>query len=147
MRNNSTVRRLAVGVLTAAGLMATSGIATAAPEAESGNVGIQGAVLGHICDGPFGNIEKFVIISDGGIPAGSSWVVSTSRNPSPYTFKAVPDSALVQTTRISQSSVKLLALATIPDGTVVKVQPTNFYTNSVLSISGYGGSDSSAPWC
>ncbi|ONI93015.1 hypothetical protein ALI22I_00550 [Saccharothrix sp. ALI-22-I] len=134
-------------MLAVAGLLATSGIANAAPKAESGNVGIQSAVLGHICDGAFGNIEKFVIISEGGIPAGSTWVVSTSRNPSPYTFKAVPDSALVQTTQVSQSSVKLQALTTIPNGTVVKVQPTNFYTNSVLTISGYGGSDSSAPWC
>ena len=145
MGNTSTIRRLAVGVLAVAGVMAASGVANAAPQ--SGNVGVQSAVLGHICDGPFGNIEKFVIISDGGTPAGSTWVVSTSRNPSPYTFKAVPDSALVQTTQLSQTSVRLQALAAIPNGTVVKVQPTYFLTNSVLTISGYGGTDSSAPWC
>lgn len=147
MRSNSTVRRLVVGVLTVAGLVTASGAAVASPEAESGSVGVQSAVLGHICEGTFGNIEKFVIISNGGIPAGSSWVVSTSINPSPYTFKAVPDSALVQATRISQTAVQLVALATIPNGTVVKVQPMNFNTASVLTISGYGGTDSSTPWC
>lgn len=147
MRSTSTVRRLVIGALTVAGLVAPAGVAHATPRAGAETIGVQSAVLGHICEGTFGNIEKFVIISDGGIPAGSTWVVSTSRNPSPYTFKAVPDSALVQTTQLSQSSVELRALAAIPNGTVVKVQPTNFYTDSVLTISGYGGSDSSAPWC
>jgi hypothetical protein len=130
-----------------AGLLAATGGAHAAPRAGSEAIGVQSAVLGHICDGPFGNIEKFVIISDGGIPAGSTWRVSTSRNPSPYTFKAVPDSALIQTTQLGQSSVELRALTAIPSGTVVKVEPRNFFTDSVLTISGYGGSDSSAPWC
>lgn len=143
----STVRRLVVTAFATAGLLASAGVANAAPGTETGNVGVQGAVLGHICEGSFGNIEKFVIISDGGIPAGSSWVVSTSINPSPYTFKAVSDSALVQVSPRSQTSVNLKALATIPSGTVVKVQPMNFRTDSVLTISGYGGSDSSAPWC
>lgn len=143
----NSVRRLVVGAFAVAGVVMSAGVANAAPEAEAGTVGVQSAVLGHICEGTFGNVEKFVIISDGGIPAGSTWVVSTSRNPSPYTFKAVPDSALVQATQRSQSSVELRALASIPNGTVVKVQPMNFYTDSVLTISGYGGTDSSAPWC
>ena len=147
MRNVSTARRFLVGALAMAGLLVTTGAAHAASRTDAGEIGVQSAVLGHICEGTFGNVEKFVIISDGGIPAGSTWRVSTSRNPSPYTFKAVPDSALVQTTQLSQSSVELRALAAIPSGTVVKVEPRNFYTDSVLTISGYGGSDSSAPWC
>lgn len=147
MGNGSNIRRLAAGVFATVGLVLSAGVANAAPAANAGAVGVQGAVLGHICEGSFGNVEKFVIISDGGIPAGSSWVVSTNRVPSPYTFRAVSDSALVQVSPRSQSSVSLQALATIPSGTVVKVQPMNFYTDSVLTIEGYGGMDSSAPWC
>lgn len=147
MRGHSTVRRLVVGALTTAALVLPAAGAHAAPRVEAAPIGTLGAVLGRICEGTFGTVEKFVIISDGGIPAGSSWVVSTSLNPSPYTFKAVPDSALVQTTQLSQSSVKLTALTAIASGTVVKVEPRNFLTTSVLSISGYGGSNSSAPWC
>jgi len=136
-----TARRLVVGALAAAALVVPTGVAHAAP------TGVQSATLGKICEGVLGGTEKFVIISDGGIPAGSKWVVSTSLNPSPYTFGAVPDSPLVQTTQLSQTSVELNALAAIPDGTVVKVLPKNFLTTSVLQISGYGGTVSGAPWC
>jgi hypothetical protein len=147
MRCISTVRRLFVGVLAMTGLLAAAGAAHAAPRTDAEAIGVRSAVLGHICEGAFGNVEKFVIISDGGIPADSTWRVSTSRDPSPYTFKAVPDSALIQTSQVGQSSVELRALTAIPNGTVVKVEPRNFYTDSVLTISGYGGTDSSAPWC
>ncbi|GAB1515146.1 hypothetical protein [Actinophytocola sp. KF-1] len=143
MRRTLNVRRLTGGVVVAAALAATAGVAPAAAE----STGVQSAVLGTTCEGTLGGVEKFVIVSDSGIPAGSTWVVSTSVNPSPYTFKAVPDSPLVQATQRSQSSVDLKALAAIPSGTVVKVTPQNFYTTSVLTISGYGGSVSSAPWC
>jgi hypothetical protein len=102
------------------------------------------AELGHICDGTFGNIPKFVIISDGGIPKGSTWTVSTS-NVDWADFVASPDSALIQTTRIDQYAVSLKALVAIPSGTVVKVTPSYFYIDSsgtTVQISGYGGSDS-----
>lgn len=95
------------GVCAAAGLVVGTGTAQAA---------VTSATLGHICDGTFGNIAKFVIISDGGIPAGKTWTVSTS-----YVdwaaFVATPDSALIQTTRIDQRSVSLKALVALPSGT------------------------------
>lgn len=144
MGKTLNVRRFVVGACAAAMMLVSAGVAHSAPATA---IGARSAVLGTTCEGTFGGVEKFTIISTGGIPAGSTWTVGTSRNPSPYTFKAAPDSALVQATQNGQSSVKLKALAAIPDGTVVKVTPTNFYTDSVLTISGYGGSISSAPWC
>jgi hypothetical protein len=143
MRRALTFRRVIGGVCTAAALVVAVGVTPAV----AAQAGVQSAVLGTTCEGTLGGVEKFTIVSDGGIPAGSTWIVSTSVNPSPYTFKAVPDSPLVQATQRNQSSVNLKALAAIPHGTVVKVTPQNFYTTSVLTISGYGGTVSSAPWC
>jgi hypothetical protein len=121
--------------------MVGTGTAQAAPATPSA---ITSATLGHICDGQFANIAKFVIISDGGIPAGKTWTVSAS-NVDWSAFVAAADSPLIQTTRINQSSVSLKTLAALPSGTVVKVTPSYFsvdHTGTVVTISGYGGSDS-----
>jgi hypothetical protein len=107
------------------------------------SIGVQAAILGHVCEGPVGSTLKFTIIASGSIPANSTWTVSASRVDW-ADFKATPDSALIQTTRISKSSVLLTALTALPSGTVVKVTPANWYVvsggSTTLTISGYGGS-------
>jgi hypothetical protein len=133
-----------VVVCAVVGLVTPASVAHAAPEAGSAPVRVVSATLGHICDGTFGNIAKFVIISDGGIPAGSTWTVNTS-NVDWADFVATPDSPLIQTTRLSKYAVSLKALVALPAGTVVKVTPSYFYvdqTGTTVTISGYGGSDS-----
>jgi hypothetical protein len=129
------------GVCAAAGLVVGTGTAQAAPATPKA---VTSATLGHICDGQFANIAKFVIISDGGIPAGKTWTVGAS-NVDWAAFIAPTDSPLIQTTRVNQSTVSLKTLAAIPSGTVIKVSPSYFavdWTGTVVTISGYGGSDS-----
>ncbi len=144
MKWQQGLRRAVVVVCAVVGLAMPAGVAHAAPGAGSTPVGVASATLGHICDGTFGNIAKFVIISDGGIPAGSTWTVNTSKVDW-ADFVATPDSPLIQTTRLSKYAVSLKALAAIPSGTVVKVTPSYFYVDqsgTTVMISGYGGSDS-----
>ncbi|MBE1470634.1 hypothetical protein [Kibdelosporangium phytohabitans] len=110
------------------------------------NAGPRAAVLGHVCEGPVGSTMKFSIVANGSIPAGSTWTVATTKIYPPYQFNATSDSGLLQSTRLSDKSIQFTASATLANGTVVKITPSNFFVASTgstnVSISGYGGSHS-----
>ncbi|NYI03553.1 hypothetical protein [Allostreptomyces psammosilenae] len=86
---------------------------------------------------------KFTIASQGGIPAGSTWQVTTTKVGALHQFYAMPDNPAVQWQTTSRTSVRLTATAAIPDGVVIEVDPVNHFidlSGTTLTISGYGGS-------
>ncbi len=128
--------RIIAVIATVAALL--TGLATTA------GAGTRAAVLGHVCEGPVGSTMKFSVVASGSIPAGSTWTVATTEIIAPYQFKATSDSATLQSTRLSDKSIKFTAAGALANGTVVKITPSYFswdnFGTTAVSITGYGGS-------
>jgi hypothetical protein len=144
-------RRLMTAVVAVAA-MAGLGLGGTAPAAASGgaagtvqagDIGTTAAVLGHVCDGPWGTTATFTITSQGGIPAGSTWELSASNVGTHGQLLAVPDHPAISTRALSRFTVELRAESAIPNGTVIRVSPWYYvvdWRGTVLRLSGYGGS-------
>jgi len=131
------MRNTIIAVLAVVATLLTGLTATA-------SAGTRAAVLGHVCEGPVGSTMKFSIVASGSIPANSTWTVATTKIMAPYQFQATSDSAVLQSTRLSDSSIRFTAASALANGTVVKITPSYFFVASsgttTVSITGYGGS-------
>lgn len=133
--------------LSAATLLGAGGTAGAAQTAETGSTSIQSATLGWTCVGPSYNRKLAFTIASTGIPAGSTWTFSVSRN-SYQGLQVFSDSGYVPSASGTTQSVNLSAPSGVPAGVTVTLEPVYYLLPTsgynTLTLSGHGGSVSVA---